>query len=160
MKIAISKLKNSGGGAIPARFLKNAAECIACPLAEIFTKSLKCGIFPANLKSAKISPIFKGKGSRSDPDNYRPIAVFSAIARLFEKLTHQQLHSYIKNSLSETQSGFKKGYSTETSLLNTTDRWILNINKKSYNLILFFDLREAFDTVSHDILLKKWSIME
>ena len=68
-KIAISKLKNSGGGAIPVRFLKDAAECIAYSLAEIFTKSLKCGIFPANLKLAKISPIFKGKGSRSDPDN-------------------------------------------------------------------------------------------
>ena len=62
VKIAISKLKNSGGGAIPVRFLKDAAECIAYPLAEIFTKSLKCGIFPANLKLAKISPIFKGKG--------------------------------------------------------------------------------------------------
>ena len=69
VKIAISKLKNSGGGTIPVRFFKDAAECIAYPLAEIFTKSLKCGIFPANLKLAKISPIFKGKGSRSDPDN-------------------------------------------------------------------------------------------
>ena len=155
VKIAISKLKNSGGGTIPVRFFKDAAECIAYPLAEIFTKSLKCGIFPANLKLAKISPIFKGKGSRSDPDNYRPISVLSVIARLFEKLIHQQLYSYIKHSLSETQSGFKKGYSTETSLLNTTNRWILNIDKKSYNLILFLDLRKAFDTVSHDILLKK-----
>ena len=89
VKIAISKLKNSGGGAIPVRFLKDAAECIAYPLAEIFTKSLKCGIFPANLKLAKTSPIFKGKGSRSDPDNYRPLSVLSVIARLFEKLIHQ-----------------------------------------------------------------------
>ena len=125
VKIAISKLKNSGSGTIPVRFLKEAAECIA----EIFTKSLKCGIFPANLKLAKISPIFKGKGSRSDPDNYRPISVLSVIERLFEKLIHQQLYSYIKHLLSETQSGFKKGYSTETSLLNTTNRWILNIDK-------------------------------
>ena len=45
--------------------------------------------------------------------------------------------------MSETQSGFKKGSSTETSLLNTTNRWILNIDKKSYNLILFLDLRKA-----------------
>ena len=63
VKIAISKLQNSGGGAIPVRFLKDAAECIAYPLIEIFTKFLKCGILPANLKLAKISPIFKGKGS-------------------------------------------------------------------------------------------------
>ena len=144
VKIAISKL------AIPVRFFKDAVECIAYPLTEIFTKSLKCGIFPANLKLAKISPIFKGKGSQSDPDNYRPISVLSVIARLFEKLIHQQLYSYIKNSLSETQSGFKKGYSTETSLLNTTNRWIMNIDKKSYSMILFLDLRKAFD-----ILLQK-----
>ena len=44
---------------------------------------------------------------------------------------------------------------TETSLLNTTNRWILNIDKKYHNLTLFLDFRKAFDTVAHDILIKK-----
>ena len=110
------------------------------------------------MKIVRISAIFKGKGSRSDPDHYRPISVLSVIARLFEKIIHQQLYYYIKGSLSSTQSGFKSGYSTETSLLNTTNHWILNIDKKYYNLMLFLHLRKAFDTVAHDILIKKLNL--
>ena len=141
MKKVIAKLKNSRAGKIPTRFLKDASDCIAFRLAFILSKSLELGIFPDNLKIARISAIFEGKGSRSDPDHYRPISVLSVIARLFENIIHQQLYYYIKGSLSNTQSGFKSGYSTETSLLNTTNRWILNIDKKYYNLTLFLDLR-------------------
>ena len=72
---AISQLKNSKSGTIPVRFLKDASVVIAYPLSEIFSQSLPTGIFPDNLKVARISAIYKGKGSRSNPDNYRPISV-------------------------------------------------------------------------------------
>ena len=153
---AIAKLKNSRAGVIPSRFLKDASSSIAFPLASlIFSESLEIGVFPDNLKLARISAIFKGKGSRSNSDHYRPISVLSVIARLFEKIVHQQLYDFLKESLSITQSGFKPGCSTETSLLNTTNRWILNIDKKFLNLTLFPDLRKAFDTVAHQILIQK-----
>ena len=77
------------------------------------------------------------------------------MARLFEKLVHQQLFPYLKNLLSKSQSGFKPEHSTETSLLNTTNKWIINIDESRFNLTLFFDLRKAFDTVDHNILFKK-----
>ena len=144
MKKVIAKLKNSRAEKIPTRFLKDASDCIAFLLAFIFSESLELGIFPDNLKIARISAIFKGQGSRSDPDHYRPISVLSVIARLFEKIIHQQLYNYIKGSLSNTQSGFKSGYSTETSLLNTTNRWILNIYKKILQSDAFSRLTKSF----------------
>ena len=67
----------------------------------------------------------------------------------------QQLCDFLKKSLFVTESGFKPGCSTETSLLNTTNRWILNIDKKYLNLTRFLDLRKAFDTVAHEILIQK-----
>ena len=72
-----------------------------------------------------------------------------------KKIVHQQLYDFLKESLSVKQSGFKPGCSIETSLLNTTNRWILNIDKKYLNLTLFLDLRKAFDTVAHEILIQK-----
>ena len=143
---AIAKLENSRAGVITSRFLKDASSRIAFPLASIFSESLEIGVFPDNVKLAMISAIFKGKGSRSNPDHYRPISVLSVTARLFDKIVHQQLYDFLKESLSVTQSGFKSGCSSETSLLNTTTRWILNIDKKYLNLTLFLDLRKAFDT--------------
>ena len=88
---AIQKQKNSNSGNIPTRFLKDAAPCVSTSLSIIFSKSLAQGKYPDNLKLARISAIYKGKDSKSNPDNYRPISVLSAVVRLFEKLVHQQL---------------------------------------------------------------------
>ena len=152
---SIAKLKKSRSGNIPTRFIKDASKCIAPSLSVLFNKSLTEGLFPTNLKISRISAIYKGKGSRSNPDHYRPISVLSVVARLFEKLVHNQLFTFLKTKLSHVQSGFKPGYSTETCLLNTTNKRIVNIDKGCYNLTLFLDLRKAFDTIDHSILLKK-----
>ena len=114
---AIAKLKNSRSGNIPTRFFKDSSKYIAPSLAVLFNKSITEGIFPDNLKISRISAIYEGKGTRSNPDHYRAISVLSVIARLFEKLVHNQLFTFLKTDLSEVQSGFKPGFSTETSLL-------------------------------------------
>ena len=151
----MQKQKNSKSRNIPTYFLKDAAPSVANPLSIIFSKSLKQGQFPDNLKLSRISAIYTGKGSNSNPDHYKPISVLSAVARLFEKLVHQQLFPHLKDILLVNQSGFKPGHSTETSRLNTTNSWIINMDKGYFNLTLFLDLRKAFDTVDHKILLKK-----
>ena len=106
-------------------------------------------------KVSYICPIYKGKGSKSDPDNYRPISVLSVVARLFEKLVHDQLLKHLERYLYSNQSGFRPKHSTETSLLNTTNQLFLNIDRGQYNIGAFVDLRKAFDTVNHSILLCK-----
>ena len=152
---AIQKQKINNSGNIPAHFLKDAEPCVSTSLSIIFSKSLVQGKYLDNLKLARISAIYKGKGSKSNPDNYRPISVLSAVARLFEKLVHQQLFPHLKGLLLNNQSGFKPGHSTETNLLNTMDTWIINIDNGCQNLTLLLELQKAFDTVDHKILLKK-----
>ena len=65
------------------------------------------------------------------------------------------MHDYVKGRLYKYQSGFRPKHSTETAVLNALNRWFLNIDQGKYNLVVFLDLRKAFDTVNHDILLKK-----
>ena len=102
-------------------------------------------------------PHQQGKGSKSNPDNYKPISVLSVTARTFEKLVHNQLSEFLKDSVYKFQSGFRQNHSTQTALLNTTNEQFVRIDKGKYNLVVFIDLRKAFDTVNNEILLFKLS---
>ena len=75
----------------------------------------------------------------ADPDNHMPTTVLSVIARLLEKLIHEQLFPYFNDYLYKNQSGFRPKYSTQTALLNTSNQWLININKGEYNLVVFLD---------------------
>ena len=68
-----------------------------------------------------------------------------------------QLNGYLRkeNILTKSQSGFRKGHSTTSSLLSTTNSWLINMDSGLINGVLFLDLKKAFDTVDHQILIRK-----
>ena len=156
---AIRQLKHGkapGPDKISTTLNKDAADFIWKPLTMVFNSSLKYGIFPDIWNLARVTPIFKA-GSRKDANNYRPISVISVLSRMLEKIVHDQLIEYLITNkiLTPNQSAFRKLYSTVTSLINGTDYWYGNMDKKQLNLAIFLDLKKAFDTVDHTILLKK-----
>ena len=70
---------------------KIAAGVVSPSLTGIFNQSILTGIFPCDWKLAKVSPIFKN-GSKSDLNNYWPISVIHAIAKIVEKIVYDQLY--------------------------------------------------------------------
>ena len=148
--------KATGLDNIPCMLLKEAADIVSHSLTVLFNLSMSKGIFPHEWKLARVTPIFK-KGTKSDPGNYRPISVIPVVAKIFERLVHNQLYGYLleHNILSNCQSGFRTRHSTETALLEATDHWYYGIDKGNVNAVLFLDLKKAFDTVDHKILVSK-----
>ena len=51
--------------------------------------------------------------------------------------------------LHKAQSGFRKGHSCNTALINLVDKWLHSIDKREIVGAVFFDLRKAFDVVDH-----------
>ena len=148
--------KSSGLDNIPNKLLKMAAEIVPQSLTHIFNKSLCTGIFPNDWKLARVIPIHKN-GAKYDLNNYRPISIISAVAKVFERIIHDQFYHYLTNHnlLTKCQSGFRASHSTVTTLLETTNKWSVNIDNGLLNGVVFIDLKKAFDTIDHKILLQK-----
>ena len=86
--------KSTGPYSIPAKLFKMLSPYISQPLAIIFSASITLGVFPDNLKYAKVVPIHK-KGSPSNPSNYRPISLLSVFSKIFEKLMYRRLYKFL-----------------------------------------------------------------
>ena len=155
---ALKGSSSSGPDRIPTRVIRAVLPAILSPLTKLVNLSFVNGIFPESLKRAKVIVLYKG-GSRSDPANYRPISLLSVFSKIFEKAMLSRLLSFldVKNFFHDFQFGFRANHSTEhacASLLNFIHSAI------DFGLIpaaLFLDVRKAFDSLTHQILLWKLS---
>ena len=148
--------KSTGLDNLPSRMLKIAAGVLAPYLAFLFNQSISSGIVPAEWKLAGVTSIFK-KGKRQDVNSNRPISIIPAVAKVFERILYDQFFKYLNDNdlLVNRQSGFRSLRRTLTSLLEASNSWSVNIDNGLINGVIFIDLKKAFDTIDHKILLRK-----
>ena len=86
--------KSTGDYSIPKQLFNCIPDNLANILKDILNLTFQTGIFPSSLKTIKVIPIFKSKGSNQSVDNYRPISLLSNIDKIFEKLVYSRVISY------------------------------------------------------------------
>ena len=120
---ALDKTKSTGPYSVPFQILTTMINDISEILVKIFNLSIECGIFPDMLKTVKVIPIFKNKGSPFHVSNYRPISLLSNIDQIFEKVMHSRMMLFLeKNSLIYyKQFGFRPKHSTNHGLIDITE---------------------------------------
>lgn len=158
----INALKNTcapGDDDIRPVPIKAAVEFIIGPLTYICNRMLITGVFPEKMSIARVTIIFKG-GNKTDFNNYRPISVLPLFSKIAERVIYKRISSFFttKNVICKQQYGFQTGKSTETALLNIKEKIISNFEQKLYTIGIFIDFRKAFDSIKHDILIKKLEI--
>ena len=146
--------KGLGVDKTPPKIIKWGAPILVPVLTKLFNMCILGGIYPDSLKVAKVKPIFKG-GIKTLIPSHRPISILAQINRIFEKILRDRLYDFMKDKLYKKQFGFRPKNSTEHPVLDLKETILENCSKKLVSCILFLDLKKAFDTVSHQILLKK-----
>ena len=149
---------SSGYDNVSTKLLMQLAPIIHPILTAVINQSIFTGIFPTKLKTAIVIPIYKGKNT--DPHmfiNYRPISLLPAISKVIEKAVHQQLYHYMSSNglFNNSQYGFRKDHSTDYAAIELVDKVANILDKGLTPLAIFIDLSKAFDTLDHDILIKK-----
>ena len=153
-----SSLRNSSSShdGISVKLTKKVKFQILKPLAHIINLSFSHGQIPDSLKIAKVVPIYK-KSNYSLFSNYRPISILPAFSKIIEKLADTRMLNFLSkhNILNDHQFGFRQHISTDMAIHTLMNKFYESIEKDQFMLSICIDFSRAFDTISHNILMKK-----
>ena len=153
---SINPSKAPGLDNIAGKFLKEGAVVLARPLTQICNFSISSSIFPDKCKHAKLKPLFK-KGPTTEAKNYRPISLLPLVSKIIEKVIHDQTQKYLDENkiIYKYQSGFRPNHSTNSCLSYLCNKVQQGFEKGMLTGMILIDLQKAFDTIDHQIFLKK-----
>ena len=157
VRAALARLKpkiSAGPDGIPAFLLRDCGRVLADPLHYIFNVCMERTTFPAQWKTTRVIPVPKGSVG-SEVSGYRPVAVLSSPAKVFESAIQRAVFAATSAALADAQHGFRPARSTTTNLLNFVNCVGPAVDSGVQVDVAYFDFRKAFDTVDNDILMEK-----
>ncbi len=148
--------KSKGHDELDMCLIKKLIPYIVVPLKHIFNLSLLNGVFPDSMKIARVIPLFKS-GNTKEFSNYRPISLLPQFSKILEKMYHSRLMAFIDSNqiLYKSQYGFRKQMSTSLAIIELVEEITNSLDNHEATVGVFIDLKKAFDTVDHSILIEK-----
>ena len=154
----IKGLKDASPGwdGIHAKIVKSTCHVHLDVLTHVFNLSVCNGVFPCELKLAKVIPLFKSDNCMLI-NNYRPVSLLPVFSKILEKLMYVRLLSFVNKHklLYKYQFGFREKHGTDIALIVLIDKIAAALNNDEIVLGVYLDLSKAFDTVNHEILIMK-----
>ena len=148
--------KSSAIEYLSSRILKDAFTVIPDILLQIFNASLASGLVPNSWKKATVIPL-KKCGNSTDVNNLRPISLLPIQGKMLEKIIHKRLLSHLDENklLDQKQGGFRPNHSTIDTIVKFSENIYKQVNEGDVVIATYIDLKKAFDTVNHSILIQK-----
>ena len=142
---------------LPTTIMKEHKDILAYFITRIVNTSLNTGHFSQKLKEAILQPLIRNIKLEPIFTNYQPVSNLSYLSKLIERLVCKQIARYT-NSMGQMepyQSAYREHSSTETALLKIKADILAAVEKKEVMCLVMLDLCSAFDTISHELLLKR-----
>uniref|UniRef100_A0A8C6U0E0 Reverse transcriptase domain-containing protein n=2 Tax=Neogobius melanostomus TaxID=47308 RepID=A0A8C6U0E0_9GOBI len=141
---------------IDMTLVKQIIHSIVKPLTYICNLSFQTGTVPNKMKIAKVIPIHKN-GNKHIFTNYRPVSLLPQFSKILEKLYNSRMDNFIDKHklINEGQYGFRAARSTSMAIIDAIEEITNSLEGKKHAAGIFIDLKKAFDTLNHSILLKK-----
>ena len=143
---------------IPTKLLKQCVDEVLPMITAIVNKSLTHGHFPSDLKHALIKPHLKKPGlDTNELNHYRPVSNLHFLSKIIKKIVVSRLeeHMYAHNLYDPLQSAYRAKHATETAIIKLNNDIIGGMDEGKCTILASLDLSAAFDTVDHDILLRR-----
>lgn len=157
VRAALMRLKpkrSAGPDGIPAFVVSDCSGVLEEPLTHIYNLCLDTSYFPERWKVTRVIPVHKG-GAGTEVNGFRPVAILSTIAKVFESAIQRSLQEQVASQLSDAQHGFRPGRSTTSNLLSAMEYVVPKVDAGWQVDAAYFDYKKAFDLVDNDILLSK-----
>lgn len=150
----LSSKKAAGYDEIPMKFIKMTSHNLVKPMTILANKCIQQNIFPAEMKMANITPIYKKK-DKLNKDNYRSVNLLISLSKILEKILSNKINLQMAPFFHRHLAGFRKGHGCHDILTRIVEDWRLALDNGNIVGTVAIDLSKAFDCMPHGLLLAK-----